>query len=489
MSWTGAFAIGLALAFGASAQAADEPAPKRPHIVFVLADDLGWGDVGFHDSDLATPHLDALAASGARLANHYAQPVCTASRAALLTGRYPFRYGLQSGAIKPWSRFGLPLSERTLATSLSEAGYETVLVGKWHLGHHAPEMLPTARGFDHHYGFYNDAIDYFEHTSLGGLDWHRDGEPLREEGYATQLLGREARRVIAAHDPDTPLFLLVAFNAPHIPLQVPKEALARVPESITGKRRTFAAMVALLDDEVGGILQALDEKGMADDTIVVFTSDNGANPLHGGSNAPLRGGKTSLYEGGVRVPAVVRWPGRIEPGSEVSEVLHLIDWAPTFVSLGGAERDVLALPGQAARFDGLDLGPLLLGQIPALPPRDVVLNVGYRASALRSGRFKIVRTAAPPVSETPFTTEVFELRTDPLEEHDVKDANPQITGVLERRLARWGRQAVPAATQSAEARARPPGWKPPAVYGVFPDDDANGASEAGAANEGASPTP
>jgi len=219
-------------------------AEPRPNIVFLLADDLGWADVGFNGGEIRTPNLDALAARGTLLRQFYVQPLCTPTRASLMTGRYPMRHGLQSGVIKPGAEFGLPLAERTLASALREAGYTTALCGKWHLGHHDRAYLPTARGFDHQYGLYNGSHDYFTHERDGGLDWHRDDRPLREEGYATHLIAREAARLIAEHDPAGPFFLLVAFNAPHTPLQVPENYTApyrHLKEEPRWRRRGCAA--------------------------------------------------------------------------------------------------------------------------------------------------------------------------------------------------------------------------------------------------------
>lgn len=199
---------------------ADAPASaKRPNIVIILADDQGWADVGFHGSEIKTPELDRLAASGARLEQFYVQPVCSPTRAALMTGRYPMRYGLQVGVVRPWAQYGLPLEERTLAQALAEAGYETAICGKWHLGHFRRDYLPTRRGFDHQYGHYNGALDYFTHQRDGGHDWHRDDQACYDQGYSTFLLADEAVRLIRRHDTAKPLFLYVPFNAVHSPHQ------------------------------------------------------------------------------------------------------------------------------------------------------------------------------------------------------------------------------------------------------------------------------
>src|SRR5687767_10024762 len=215
-------------------------AAERPNIVFILADDLGWTDVGYHGSEIKTPHIDRLAATGVKLEQFYVQPVCTPTRAALMTGLYPMRLGLQLGVIKPESRHGLPLSARTLPQALREAGYFTAMTGKWHLGNGSPEYLPLARGFDHQHGLYLGMTDYFTHERDGGLDWHRNDRALRQEGYATDLIGTEAVQIIEQHGGGAkPLFLYIAFNAPHTPLQATEAYLARYA-ALPEKRRAYA---------------------------------------------------------------------------------------------------------------------------------------------------------------------------------------------------------------------------------------------------------
>src|SRR5436305_5039003 len=250
-------ALGVLFA-GGPLTAADAP---RPNVVFILADDLGREDCGFMGgTQIKTPHVDRLAAAGARLDAFYVQPVCSPTRAALMTGRYPMRHGLQVGVVRPWAQYGLPLDERTLPQALKEAGYATEIVGKWHLGHFAPEYLPTRRGFDHQYGHYNGALDYFTHVRDGGFDWHRDDKVCRDEGYSTHLIAREAARLVGEHDPSRPLFLYVPFNAVHAPHQVPekfKAAYAKLKEP----RRTYAGMVAAMDEAIGQIVEAVDKRG------------------------------------------------------------------------------------------------------------------------------------------------------------------------------------------------------------------------------------
>ena len=281
----------------ASVCPADE---SRPNIVFILADDLGREDCGFMGGQqIKTPQLDKLAAAGAKLDAFYVQPVCSPTRAALMTGRYPMRHGLQVGVVRPWAQYGLPLEERTLPQALSEAGYATAIVGKWHLGHFAPEYLPTRRGFGHQYGHYNGAIDYFTHDRDGGFDWHRDDQACRDEGYSTHLIGKAAAKFIADTAGKQPFFLYVPFNAVHSPHQVPEEYTKAYP-NLRGDRQKYAGMLAAMDEAVGVIVDAVQRAGVREKTLFIFSSDNGG-PAAGpgyrqwavprGQRHALRGGR------------------------------------------------------------------------------------------------------------------------------------------------------------------------------------------------------
>ncbi|WP_367882478.1 arylsulfatase [Rhizobium sp. WYJ-E13] len=270
---------GVALAAGvlgspAGAEAAEVP-PARPNIVYIVADDLGWRDVGFQGSDIRTPHLDKLAQEGARFEQFYAQPMCTPTRAAFMTGRYPLRYGLQTGVIPAAGTYGIPLDEYLLPQMLQDAGYRTAMVGKWHLGHAKPEYWPRQRGFDSFYGALVGEIDHFKHSSHGIKDWYRNNKPLEEKGFDNSLFGEEAARTIEHHDAGRPLFLYLAFTAPHTPFQAPREYLDRFETIEDENRRAYAAMISVMDDGIGKVVAALEKRGMRDNTLIVFHSDNG----------------------------------------------------------------------------------------------------------------------------------------------------------------------------------------------------------------------
>jgi arylsulfatase A-like enzyme len=373
-------AFGLVMVESHAAEAA------RPNIVFVLIDDLGFADCGFNGGkDIQTPNIDKLARAGAILDSLYVQPVCSPTRSALMTGRYPTKTGVYS-VVRPHAKWGLPLTERTLPSALKDAGYATVITGKWHLGEFDPAYQPLARGFDHHYGHYFGMIDYDTHMRDGELDWYRDGKPLKEEGYSTHLIAREACRVIAEKDKTKPLFLYVPFNGVHGPLMVPEKYLAPYA-AIEGPRQKLAGMLAAVDEAIGQIVAALEETGQRENTLIIFSSDNGGpRPC---LNTPLRGYKGSIYEGGVRACGFVNWPGQIPSGIHIKEPLHTIDWYPTLLKLAGASLE------QKTAIDGKDIWSTLTNGAPS-PHESILSAQSPTAAAIRMGDWKLLMNAALP---------------------------------------------------------------------------------------------
>lgn len=463
-----ALSVGLSLLIGKqdSAAAADRP----PNIVFFLIDDLGRCDVGFMGgTDIKTPHIDKLAAAGARLDAFYVQPVCSPTRAALLTGRYPMRHGLQVGVVRPWAQYGLPLEERTLPQTLKGAGYTTALVGKWHLGHFQRAYLPTQRGFDFQYGHYNGALDYFEHTRDSGFDWHRQDKVCRDEGYSTHLVAREAVRLIREQPANKPLFLYVPFNAVHGPHQVPakyKEPYA----SLSEPRRTYAGMLAATDEAIGQIVAAVEEKGMRRDTLFIFSSDNGGpQPGKVTTNGLFRAGKGTLYEGGVRVCAFATWDGHIKPGTVVTQPLHIVDWYPTLLRLAGASVQ------QKLPLDGRDAWATITEGKPS-PHEEILLNASPRGGAIRMGDWKLVVNGAvnevEEAEEAPAPKrkkarqrnkdafELFNLAEDPCEKTNLAVRLPDRASPLRARFEKLAKEAVP-----PKASPKGAGFKSPAIWG------------------------
>ncbi|MDE0740433.1 MAG: arylsulfatase [Planctomycetota bacterium] len=407
---------------------------KRPNLVILVADDLGWNDVGYHGSDIRTPAIDRLAKSGVQLDRFYVCPICSPTRAGLLTGRYPHRFGLRNTVIPPWRKFGLDLSEQTLPEVFAKAGYKRrACIGKWHLGHYKRAYHPIERGFTHFYGHYNGAIDYFTHLREGERDWHRNFEPSADAGYSTELLGDEAVRFIKGSPEGEPFLLYLPFNAPHGPLQAQRKYLdeygydekagtfkkkgaAKDDYGAEGqgnrKRQTFAAMVTAMDTQIGRILDTLDSEGLAENSIVLFFSDNGAALKIGGSNKPLPGGKHSVHEGGVRVPAVIRWPAGLHGSRKFDTLMGYIDVLPTLLGLAGREK-----PDGGKPLDGIDLSGVLRGKTKA-PDRTFYLG----QKAVISQQWKLIEG------------KLYRIDTDPTERKDVSAANPAVLSRLAKQL-------------------------------------------------------
>jgi arylsulfatase A-like enzyme len=427
-------------------------AADKPNIVVILADDLGNADLGYRGSKIKTPNIDTLAMQGVRFESYYGCPLCTPSRAALMTGRYPMRYGLQTLVIFPSHKYGLPTEERTLPQALKEAGYATYMCGKWHLGHADKKYWPQNRGFDHFYGNVVGEVDYFTKDRGGVVDWQRNGTFLKEEGYYMDLIGNEAVKLIDGHDNGKPMFLYFASLAPHAPYQAPKADIDLYKDVFADEtKRTYAAMITSLDRQVGRIVAALEQKGMRENTLIFFTTDNGGatsalfatgarspeeREESGGvalgakppaSNAPFTGGKGTLKEGGVRLPAFANWPSKIKPGV-VNEPLHHVDVMPTLLALAGGKGD------PAKPFDGKDATATVLSGEPS-PHDDILLNVELFRGAIRKGNWKLIKTAVMPGK-----IELFDLEKDPGEQHNLAGRNPELVKDLEGRLLRYAGQ-------------------------------------------------
>ena len=427
----GILAVVVAVAMGDALTAA-EPAP-RPNVVFILVDDIGYADCGFMGAtDTRTPSIDALAAAGTILEAHYAQAFCSPTRACLLTGRYPTRTGCYRIFMTP-AEGGLPPGEITLADALKASGYQTAICGKWHLGQFAPKYLPQARGFDRQYGHYGSAINYFTHEAGRQRDWFRDGQPLDEDGYATDLIAAESCRLIATRDAAKPLFLLVSFNAVHAPAHARPDQVAMF-KGLTGPRRVHAAMLWSLDEGIGRITRALDEAGIRDDTLVVFAGDNGG--MWPGVNGPLRDLKGTLYEGGIRACAFATWPNRIPAGRRTAEPMHVVDWFPTLVKLAGGT------PDPARPLDGRDVWPMIAEGRPS-PHEEILVARAPDDGAIRAGNWKLTH------GKRSKKLELYDLASDLGETKDLAEAEPAKLAELQTRLAAALRGAVPVYAEPA----------------------------------------
>lgn len=412
---------------------------SRPNIVFILADDLGWADIGYHDSDIHTPHLDALASNGVRLHRHSVCPTCSPTRVALLSGRFPSRFGVLNPLGATTKMRG---DDALLTQGLRALGYRTHISGKWHLGE-TPEHRPLQYGFNTSYGYLRGQIDPYTHRYKFGdhVTWHRNDEFIDEPGHVTDLITDEAIRVIESAD--GPFFLYVAHHSPHYPLNEPPQWITPYEKSIDDVwRRHFAAAVTHLDDGVRQIVEALDRAGQRSNTLIVFSSDNGGQqswskpekeyngryPAHTtlGNNQPLRGWKTDLYEGGIRVPAFVNWPGHVPAGVVFDRPTHVVDWLPTLIRAAGGD------PADHPTAEGIDLWDAVRGQTDELPSR-VMYWKTPSASAVRQGDWKLIHHRSGDRNE------LFDLNADPLEQTDLAGQQPERVRELTALLARMAR--------------------------------------------------
>ncbi|MEN8773717.1 MAG: arylsulfatase [Akkermansiaceae bacterium] len=422
---------------------------SKPNIIFILSDDMGWNEPAFNGGQAKlTPHISKLRSQGVSLDQFYVHAVCAPTRAAFLTGRYAFRtwsdwrsedFGKPSYLAKLGMKLvkneegdetrrlhGVATEERTIAEALKEQGYFTSIAGKWHCGEWLPGQLPMGQGFDHQYGHYGWGIDYNNKTiphnapaRFAVYDWHRNQKPVFEPGYSTDLIANEAVRVIAEHRMERqkqPLFMYVAFNAVHGPLE-------EIPRYVEEHGKRYAALKCL-DDAVGLIVNAVDQSGIGDNTLVIFANDNGG--LREEMNAPYRGTKNTNYEGGVRVPCVMRWPEKIKANSENSGMMHVTDFFNTFATLAGASLE------QERPLDGKNMTDVLfLGS--KSPREEIIFEVSgsVRFPAIRRGKYKLVGK------------ELYNLETDPSEKTDIAAKHPKIVQELTERVTAVGKERPP----------------------------------------------
>lgn len=420
--------------FGNLASAQDKK--DKPNIIFILADDLGYADLSVYgQTDYQTPNLDRLAHQGIRFTQAYANSaVCSATRFGLITGRYQYRLrgGLEEPIAGASDTIGLPPTHPTLPSLLKKNGYTTALFGKWHLGF-LPKFSPIKSGYDQFFGNYGGAIDYFTHKSNGNKEDLFEGEvPVHKVGYYTDLLADRAVEYIGKQAPEKPFFLSLHFTAPHWPWEGPNdEATSREIKDLFhydgGSLATYGKMVATLDAAVGRVLRSLEESGLAKNTIVVFTSDNGGERFS--KTWPFSGQKTELLEGGLRVPAIVRWPAKIQPEQTSSQVAISMDWLPTLVAAAGGTPDAAYAP------DGDNLLPVILGEA---QPHSRTLYWRYKANkqrAVRSGDWKYLK-----IADNEF---LFDVVADQRERANLAAKHPEIFSKLKQQWESWNETMLP----------------------------------------------
>ena len=421
-------------------------AAGKPHILIILADDLGWNDVGYHGSPIQTPNIDRIASEGIELDRFYVQPTCSPTRAALMTGKLPQRFGIYRPLNKATER-SLPLEEQLLPEYLADQGYQSFMVGKWHLGHHKQAMLPNQRGFEHFYGSLTGGIGYWNKVHGGGYDWQRNGKTAREDGYVTHLLVDEIRTLIEGRDKRRPNFMYAAFQAPHLPNEAPQ------------------ATMILRGQAIGTVLSIYKEQGMLDNTLVLFMSDNGglilpgpeethtliqkigitvdkwfdrpvplpglefiaANALDGGSdNTPLLGGKGMATEGGVRVPAAIWWPSNLKKRHH-TQPMTIADVLPTLLDAIGAGD---AIPDD---LDGRSQLEALNGRISEHP--DYAVSGLFSGQAIYRWPWKLIDTESP---------QLFNVLEDPMEQADLAATESERVTEMQERLSTWSFAEDPA---------------------------------------------
>ncbi len=471
--------------------AAPSWAGERPNVIVMVADDLGWADVGYHGGEIDTPSLDRLAQEGVQLDRFYTTPICSPTRAALMTGRDPMRLGVAYGVIMPWHTIGVHPDEHFLPQSFLAAGYQTAMVGKWHLGHAQQTYHPNERGFEHFYGHLHTEVGYFPpFANLGGRDFQVNGRSLEGEGYETYLLADEASRWIRQRDQSKPFFLYMPFIAPHTPLEAPDELKQKYADlkDRRGKARSkntdqtrlinklmlqpsarplYAAVVDAMDQAIGRVLQTLDEQGIADNTIVLFFSDNGgaAYATGGADNAPLRGGKGEVFEGGIRVVSLLRWPQRLKAGQTMNSTMTVMDVFPTLAEAAGIA------PRNQRDFDGRSLWPAI-AEGKAMARDELVF---FASETPIRGRFnltafddewKLVQEVEQGLLSATVTNYLFRIQDDPYEYHNLAAKHPEVVARMAKAIHQW-RMMYPVTGTRAEL-VPPPGWRAPLDWADYP---------------------
>ncbi|KAM6956633.1 arylsulfatase I [Aplochiton taeniatus] len=498
--WVSCLSVNGARGSGAVSGAARRAVP--PHLIFVMVDDQGYGDVGYHGSDIHTPVMDQLAGGGVTLENYYVQPICSPSRSQLMTGLYQIHTGLQHSIIRPRQPLCLPADAPTLPERLAKAGYATHMVGKWHLGFSRAACLPTGRGFHSFLGTLTGSGDHFSYQSCDGaevcgFDLHDGVRPAWEMSgnYSTLLYVDRVKQILRSHDPHKPLFLYLSLQAVHTPLQVPGHFLKRYDSMDNRLRRHYAAMLSCLDQGLGEVVQELRTRGLYRNSVLVYSSDNGGQPLSGGSNWPLRGGKGTYWEGGVRAVGFVHSPLLKRKGVVSRALVHVSDWYPTLLGLAGAPES------DPRRLDGHDVwGAISRGS--TCPRTEILFNIdpvsrqpgeldpralafsGFGIwdtavrAAIRAGDWKLLTGNVgdgdwvPPLTmpggpqrlqglekrrrHRGKSVWLFDVTSDPYERTDLAEARPEVVKHLLARLAEYNRTAVPARCPPDDPMADPP---------------------------------
>ena len=455
---------------------------KRPNVIIFLVDDLGWADISLRGAPIDTPSIDSLFEEGVTLDRFYATPICSPTRAALMTGRDPMRLGMSYSVVMPWMNNGVHPDEHFMPESFKTAGYQTAMVGKWHLGHSQEIFHPNARGFDDFYGHMHTEVGYFPpFANQGGIDFQRNGTTISDKGYETFLLADEATRWIEARDKEKPFFLYMPFLAPHTPLEAPDDLVKKYADledkreltrslsidrtrTLNGfspsARPMYAAVVDGLDQAIGQVLDTLSAEGIEEETIILFSSDNGGAAYAGGGadNFPLRGGKGDTYEGGIRVIAAMKWKGKIEAGSKFSSIMTVMDVFPTLAS--AAEVPML----NTKEIWGRDMWPGMRDSNEIKLSKNVYFasetpNYGEFHTTVFNDKWKLVQVITSSLLEINVNNQLFDINNDPNEYKNLANKYPKLVEMMADQIRKW-RALHPISGIRAQI-VPPPGWRAP----------------------------
>ena len=466
-------------------------AAERPNVVVIVADDLGWADVGYHGGNIDTPSLDRLAEQGVQLNRFYTTPICSPTRAALMTGRDPMRLGVAYGVIMPWDNIGVNPAEHFMPESFGAAGYQTAMVGKWHLGHAQMTYHPNERGFEHFYGHLHTEVGFYPpFANVGGKDFQVNGVTADDEGYETYLLADEVSRYIRERDTQKPFFIYMPFIAPHTPLDAPAELQEKYKDIDTdlpparsnqtdstrriskllmreSARPMYAAVVDGMDQAIGQVLNTLDEEGLSDSTIVLFFSDNGgaAYSYGGADNAPLRGGKGETFEGGIRVVSLMRWPEKLQGGQIFDQVMTVMDVFPTLADAAGVD------PLNTFEFDGSSLWPSIsegtthTREDMIMFASEIPIYGSFKLTAF-DNTWKLVQEMEQDQLSTTVTNYLFKIADDPNEYNNLAAEYPDIVVSMSKAISEW--RALHPVSGTRSVLIPPPGWRAPKDWASYP---------------------
>ena len=462
---------------------------KKPNVIIILVDDLGWADISLRGAPFKTPNIDSLFKEGVSLNRFYTTPICSPTRAALMTGRDPLKLGVAYSVIMPWMNNGIHPDEHFMPESFQMNGYQTAMFGKWHLGHSQEIFHPNQRGFNHFYGHLHTEVGYFPpFSNQGGIDFQKNGVTINDQGYSTFLLAREASNWINSRDKEKPFFMYVPFLAPHTPLEAPDNLIekyktlkdTRKPTRNIAADRTrevsktlsesarplYAAVVDALDQAIGEILFTIAEAGIEEETIILFSSDNGGATYGGGGadNFPLRGGKGDTFEGSIRVVAALKWKGKIQAGSSLDQIMTVMDVFPT---LSFASRINMK---NTKMIDGRNMWPAIVEQEDIPLNEDIyfvseIPNYGHFHTTVFNKEWKLVQSISSSLLEIRVENKLFDIANDPYEYQDLASQEPNLVQEMAEKIRNW--RALHPIAGTRTLLVPPPGWRAPKDWSTY----------------------